>query len=251
MKKIRVEIILVLLGIICLMTAGVMFYKDSSTISSIALETQNVPSNETTSTPEITSSPTDTPSIEPTIKPTEKPTEEPTKEPTATPEPTPSHTTYKEGSYKIGTDMPEGEYKLFAKSTLLGFSYFEVTKDSSGELSSIISNDNFYNFTYITVYEGQYLNFSDAIAIPSDEAPVYEIVDGKYISGMYKVGVDIPAGEYKVISDSDSYGYFERNSNSEHSLYRIIANDNFENNKYVTINEGEYFTLSNAYINVE
>jgi len=157
---------------------------------------------------------------------------------------------YEAGMYKIGTDMPAGEYKLFANETFFGLSYFSVSKDSSGSLSSIIANDNYPNFTYVTVKDGQYFEFSNAYAVHVDVIDPYEASDNKYIPGMYKVGFDIPAGEYKLIYDGDSmYAYFARMSDSTHTIYSIIANDNFDTDKYVTVNSGEYFAFTGCYIN--
>lgn len=186
-----------------------------------------------------------------TPEPTDTPV--PTDTPAPTPEPTPEVTQYKAGSYKIGTDMPAGEYKLFTTETIMGMSYYDVCKDSSGSFSSIICNDNYSNFTYITLEEGQYLNMRDAYAVPVEELSAYQPEDGLYITGMYKVGFDIPAGEYKIKIDENSLmgmAYIERAKNSKHSLISIISNDNISAEKYLTIKDGEYLTIKGGYIEV-
>jgi len=48
-------------------------------------------------------------------------------------EPEEKFTKFDSGNYKIGTDMPAGEYKLFSDSFM---AYFAVNKDSSGSLFS-------------------------------------------------------------------------------------------------------------------
>ena len=172
-----------------------------------------------------------------------------------TPEPSPTieQAGFTSGMYKIGQDMPAGEYKLFATDGLAGVSYFEIAKDSSNSLDSIIANDNFFSFSYVTVSEGQYFKFTDARAVPADQAERSGPVDGRYISGMYKVGVDIPAGEYKVLPEEDStlgFGYVEVTKTSKHTLDDIIFNDNFEDPRYITLENGQYLKLSEAYIDV-
>ena len=160
---------------------------------------------------------------------------------------------FSSGMYKIGQDMPAGEYKLFSTDGLMGVSYFEVSKDSTGTLESIIANDNFFSFTYVTVSDGQYFKFTDARAVPVAEADKTGPEDGKYPSGMYKVGVDIPAGEYKVAPEENStlgYGYYDITRSSRHSLDDIVANDNFEDSRYITIQNGQYLKLNEAYIQV-
>ncbi|WP_432408524.1 hypothetical protein [Wukongibacter sp. M2B1] len=153
-------------------------------------------------------------------------------------------TKYKAGDYKIGTDLPSGEYKLFGNGAM---SYYEINKDSSGNFDSIIANDNFSTFSYISISDGQYVKLQGCYAVPIKEAPKYEPVDGKYIAGKYKVGFDIPAGEYKVLSDG-TMPYVEVAKNNLGTIDSIISNDTFENSKYVTIKDGNYFKMQNCYI---
>lgn len=174
---------------------------------------------------------------------------------TNTPVPSPviKEAGFASGMYKIGQDMPAGEYKLFSTGGLAGISYFEIAKDSTNTLESIIANDNFFSFTYVTVTEEQYFKFTDARAVPAGDAEKSGPVDGKYSSGMYKVGVDIPAGEYKVLPNEDStlgYGYFEITNSSRHAFDDIVSNDNFEDSRYVTLKDGQYLKLSEAHIDV-
>jgi len=86
--------------------------------------------------------------------------------------------------YKVGQDIPAGEYFLVPE----GLAYFQVSKDSTGSLESIIANDNFSGTRYVTVSEGQYLEIRSAKMISADKAPKQEPVDGKYPEGMYKIG---------------------------------------------------------------
>lgn len=58
--------------------------------------------------------------------------------------------------YKVGIDFPAGEYKVTSNG---GDSYIEVSRDSSHNMSSIISNDLFTGDRYIQVSDGQYLKF--------------------------------------------------------------------------------------------
>lgn len=158
----------------------------------------------------------------------------------------------KSGMYKVGQDIPAGEYKLYStEKSITGLSYFEIAKDSSNTFESIIANDNFYSFTYVTVKDGQYFKFTDARAVPVKDAKPYEPENGRYSNGMYKVGFDIPAGEYQVFPEENSslgYGYYEITSGSNHTLDDIVANDNFEDPRYITLKEGQYLKLVEAYI---
>ncbi len=60
--------------------------------------------------------------------------------------------------------------------------------------------------------------------------------------GMYRVGIDIPAGEYKLTTTS-KLGYFCVYDNSS-AERQIQSNNNFESNDYITVVNGQYLLLS-------
>ncbi|MBR3112572.1 MAG: hypothetical protein IKH29_02520 [Methanobrevibacter sp.] len=146
------------------------------------------------------------------------------------------------GEYKVGDDIPAGEYYVKCDGYNL---YVEVASDSSGDLDSIIYNLNTEGGTYITVNDGEYLKIQGGNLYELDKAPDRGAEDGYYKDGMYKVGEDIPAGEYQVESTED-LAYIEVSGDSRHQIDGIITNDNFEGNKYITIEDGQYLTLSNG-----
>jgi len=65
----------------------------------------------------------------------------------------------------------------------------------------------------------------------------------KIPSSTYKIGKDLPAGEYKLTVKRQP-AYWERSKNPRDSIFGIIANDNIENSAYVKVSEGEYFKIS-------
>ena len=73
----------------------------------------------------------------------------------------------------------------------------------------------------------------------SSSAPVTK----SYKDGMYKIGKDIKAGEYVIVPSSKVSGYFSLSSDSSGSFDSIIANDNFDGRRYVTLEDGQYLTL--------
>lgn len=169
-----------------------------------------------------------------------------TPEPTKEPEKKEPSIWIKEGMYKVGSDLPAGEYLIASKGTM---AYLAVTKDSSGTLESILTNDNFDTVRYIKVKDGQYLELKNAEIAPIDKAPVLQTVDGKYISGMYKVGRDIDPGEYKVIPDENSMmSYVEVATDCTGTLDDIVTNDNFDSPKYITIKTGQYIKMNGCFI---
>lgn len=153
-------------------------------------------------------------------------------------------TTYKASTYKVGKDIPAGEYVVYADSFM---GYVEVASNSSGTLDSIIANDNISYNTIITVADGQYFKLTGCYAVPLEENPPVD-ASGE---GTFKVGTHLLAGEYKIeVSSNNSigYGYVQISSDSTGSLYSIISNDNFEGSKYITVSDGQYLTLTGCHI---
>ena len=147
---------------------------------------------------------------------------------------------YDAGMYKVGTDIPAGEYILEPSA----MAYYQVASDSTGALESIVSNDNFSGTRYITVSDGQYLTLTSCTAYPASYVSEGKVKNDNLPGGMYKVGVDIEAGEYKVTPDGS--GYYEVDSSSAGTLDVIVANENFSSDVYVTVADGQYLKLSGA-----
>ena len=153
---------------------------------------------------------------------------------------------YGEGMYKIGTDIPAGEYVLLPASEYSA--YYEVNSSSSGELDDIIDNDNFDGRRYLTVEDGPYLSIERCMMVPLDKAPAVDTSSGVVPEGMYRVGVDIPAGEYRLHGTTDFDGYYEVRSSSlaTEGFDSIITNENFSGDVYVTVQEGQYLVVNRA-----
>lgn len=202
-----------------------------------------------TNTPRPTIRVTPRPTAKTTPKPTAKTT--PTPKPTPTPEPTPKPYQYSladvnyypEGQWKVGTDIPAGEYILLNRSDRSA--YFSVTSDANGD--NILFNELFEVNSIVTVYNGEYIELSRCVAVEIKEFRKHYFFD-EWIGGMMLVvGVDIPAGEYRVIADSDNnMGYYCIYGDSRHD--DILTNDLFERSAYVKVKKGQYLILSNCYI---
>ena len=152
----------------------------------------------------------------------------------------------KSGTYKVGVDIPAGEY--FVKCSSYNC-YIELSSDSTGSFDSIIANDNISTHTYITVRDGEYFKVTGGqFALSSTVDAVEPSSDGIYGEGTYKVGKDIPAGEYKIIATNNCY--IEVSSNSNHTLSSIISNDNIEvgTSTYITVSDGQYLKVNGGKI---
>lgn len=143
---------------------------------------------------------------------------------------------YDEGQYKVGSDIPAGEYVIFANDSS---GYFALTSDANG--NDIITNENFSYNSIIIAEDGEYLELSRSYAVPIDE--VDEI--SKQKGTMFKVGTHLDAGEYKLISDKDS-GYYCIYSDGRQD--DIVSNGGFSGQSYVNVSDGQYLRLSRCHI---
>ncbi|MDF2566438.1 MAG: hypothetical protein K0Q53_2842 [Massilibacillus sp.] len=82
------------------------------------------------------------------------------------------------------------------------------------------------------------------------DAPKVQSRDGFLLAGMYKVHVDLPAGEYKVVSERGD-SYVEVSSGSAHILDEIISNDLFQGERYIEVSNGQYLKTAGAKIKLK
>lgn len=81
---------------------------------------------------------------------------------------------------------------------------------------------------------------------PTEPPAPTEEPSNKYTAGQYKVGVDIPAGLYAAYTEGDSKGYYCISSDANGG--NILANNNFSNQNYLQIEDGQYLELSRCYV---
>lgn len=144
------------------------------------------------------------------------------------------------GSYRVGKDIPAGEYKITSSSS---YGYYCVYPDSSK--ADILSNGNFNTCTYVAVSDGQLLEVTGASFVAIADAKPTQKLSGE---GIYKVGLDIQPGEYNITAQSGSGYYAILGTVDANDPFNIINNDNFEGNSFVTVSEGQYLEISRAAI---
>lgn len=155
------------------------------------------------------------------------------------------------GTYKVGTDLDAGEYLVVADAFM---GYVEVSKDSTGAQENIVFNTTLSPraHVYVTVQDGEYFKVDAGKIYPVADAPSLIPNEGVYKNGQYKVGTDIPAGEYKYVLDSTvGMGYVEVASDSRHDIISIISNETPLADGYITVSNGQYLTLEDVYIEVK
>lgn len=147
---------------------------------------------------------------------------------------------YPPGQYKVGSDVPAGLYYLTSYD---GRGYFSVTSDANGD--NILFNDNFGFLAYVEIRDGEYIEVYHAELFDATKyQPILSDDLSELENGMYRVGHDIPAGEYKLKSPEDRSAYYAIID----ARHDIKSNKNFDGTAYVTVNKGDYLYLYRAQI---
>ncbi|WP_010289141.1 SH3 domain-containing protein [Kurthia massiliensis] len=145
--------------------------------------------------------------------------------------------------YKVGVDLPAGEYKLYTDA----YGSVGVYEDAAKSIG--VAGFTFRNFGYVTVENGQYVQFEDAFAVPIADAKPYNLEEneGKYSSGLYKVGYDIPSGQYDLYRMRTGYGHVTQyvEANKRNVTFSEKFDDDNEN--YI----GTYTIASYGYVEFE
>ena len=151
-----------------------------------------------------------------------------------------------DGDFQVGSDIKPGTYRTTGNSD--GMCYWERAKDASGEMDSLLANDNVTGTSYVTVkatdklFKSSDCNDWEAVDTKAKGSPAASMAgDG----GMFRVGADIAPGTYKSTGNKDDMCYWERAKDAEHGLDSIIANDNVTGSAVVTISASDtYFKTS-------
>ena len=163
--------------------------------------------------------------------------------------PTPT-TSLKDGTYQVGTDIEPGEYLVFSN----GITLLENTKNQSGNPESIVFNVALdgRSHTYVTLLEGEYFTLKGGEMYPVASAPTIKPANGIYKDGQYKVGTDIPAGSYTLlVEDESDIGFYEISKNSRQDMMDLLVSDVVEGETSITVTNGQYLTIRNAYLEVQ
>ena len=151
-------------------------------------------------------------------------------------------TKYTAGQYKVGIDIPAGEYVLLSTGSTSG--YFSVSSDANGD--NILFNDNFQVNSIIEVRNGEYVELKRCVAVSVKEFYSQYSIDEDNYGVMLKVGYDIWPGEYKLVTEFGKSGYYCIYNDARHN--DIVSNDNFDNSSYVMVEYGQYLLLSRCKI---
>ncbi|MFF4547550.1 hypothetical protein [Streptomyces sp. NPDC001435] len=147
-----------------------------------------------------------------------------------------------DGDFQVGSDVKPGTYRTSGNTD--DMCYWERAKDASGEMDSLLANDNVSGTSYVTVKPTDKLFKSsgckDWEAVdPKAKGSRASTMDGD--GGMFKVGADIAPGTYRSTGNADDSCYWERTKDAEHGLDSIIANNNVTGTAVVTISSSDAY----------
>ena len=109
---------------------------------------------------------------------------------------------------------------------------------------NIVYNEFIDGQAFLEVKNGEFLKLERGYMLPL-EGYRYESSSKRYSTGYYRVGIDIPEGEYRVNAPKGEHGYWSI-GNLRGDTY---VNDFFETSSYVTLKIGDILILKDAYIN--
>lgn len=141
-------------------------------------------------------------------------------------------------TYTVGEDIQAGLYKLIATNT---DSYYKVTDGQGDEELNIVQDMVFFNFAYVQLKQGQHIYVFDAML--QSETQMSAFNSENYVSGQYKIGYDLPEGQYKVTPNGD-IGNIKLSSspNADDTLFSQYI----ESPATVNVKNGQYLTLNNV-----
>ena len=148
---------------------------------------------------------------------------------------------YPSGTYKVGRDLPEGDY-VFKEAADAMFSSVIVRRDSS-ESSDLVSHHLINGQCVGRLRAGTWVTLSEATACPIHQASAVEI--SQITDGGYLVGVTLPEGTYRIAPADNA-------PLSSYSIYDGILGTDAQLQKFevilepttLTLAAGEYVELS-------
>ncbi len=142
-----------------------------------------------------------------------------------------------DGDFEVGSDVKPGLYRSTGNKD--AECYWERAKDASGEVDSILANDNVTGTAYVEIKASDKLFKSTSCgtweAVDPKAAGTPSGTTVKGAAGMLKVGVDIAPGTYKSTGNKDAECYWERAKDATHGVDSILANDNVTGTAVVKI----------------
>lgn len=146
---------------------------------------------------------------------------------------------YDEGSYEV-EDYSAGEYIIVVDGSYI--CSYSLSEDA-------LDNKYTDSFTFLTVASGDFLTVSGGKFTSVENISPIDGLNTNYTSATYRIGIDLPAGEYSLVPNEDeTYGFYKITSSSDPLESTIIDIDNFYETTVIQVNDGEYLTFDDCSI---
>lgn len=142
------------------------------------------------------------------------------------------------GEYKVNITH---ESVIVADDGTIGYAYISYRDD-------LYNYTNFQNRMIVTLVQGEEFKLSSCKIYPIDHCPKVATVDGVLPEGTYKVGVDFAEGDYTIVSIGGGSGTYTIASDSYWYKSSIIESNSITGTKTISVKNGQYLRLKNAYI---
>ena len=137
--------------------------------------------------------------------------------------------------YVVGKDIQKGVYKLYASGDV---GSYKITDKKNTDTSETM----FFNFSYISLKEGQTLDLTSSTLVAKDDLTPYN--ETNYVDGQYKVGYDIEAGTYNIkplsgVGKVEVYSDLTSGKTDLTSYVDTASKIQLRDNQYITITNVE------------
>ena len=149
-----------------------------------------------------------------------------------------------DGKYLVGVDLPAGDYIIYGNNFLfdgiLAGSY-KIYSSSAADAKKICSK-TVGNWSFISLEDGQYIDLNRCYLYDISKT---DLVNTK-TDGEFRVGIDIPAGEYRLRETSSLNCY---SVDSGYTAYdKTVGFHMVDGQDYVTVEDGQLLDLSGCVI---
>lgn len=149
-----------------------------------------------------------------------------------------------DGKYLVGVDLPAGDYIIYGNNFLfdgiLAGSY-KIYSSSAADAKKICSK-TVGNWSFISLEDGQYIDLNRCYLYDISKT---DLVNTK-TDGEFRVGIDIPAGEYRLRETSSLNCY---SVDSGYTAYdKTVGFHMVDGQDYVTVEDGQLLDLAGCVI---
>lgn len=149
-----------------------------------------------------------------------------------------------DGKYLVGVDLPAGDYIIYGNNFLFDgilTGSYKIYASSAADAKKICSK-TVGNWSFISLEDGQYIDLNRCYLYDISKT---DLVNTK-TDGEFRVGIDIPAGEYRLRETSSLNCY---SVDSGYTAYdKTVGFHMVDGQDYVTVEDGQLLDLTGCVI---